>query len=138
MVNCWKNVNCLKYVHEKAINHSFEDMINAAACCGHLEGLQYVLNRYSPNVAIMSTACNYATVNGHLCCLKFLHAKGGLLEKYTSYLAARHGQLECLIYLHNNKCPRNTYTCQEAVIHGHLDCLQYLHETGCKLSAWSN
>ena len=147
-----KNVNCLKYALEQHFHYikikgvdsdhyvQYENIMIAAACCGHLEGLLYVVEHHlqplidpsSSTIShILTKSCVYAAENGHLCCLKFLHAKGGLLTKTTANAVAGNGHLECLRYLHENNCPWDTDTCSMAVKNGHLGCLRYLHENGC-------
>ena len=143
-----KNINCLKYAQEQCqlfinlydncpnrlFQSSNQNLIIAAAHCGYLEGLLYIVEHWSTSPidsTILSKACDCAAINGHLCCLKYLHEKGGLLTEMTANRAAEHGQLECLRYLHENGCPwNNAIQCGVLVSSGHFDCLQYLHENG--------
>ena len=142
-----KNVNCLKYALEQHLKDvdsdhfiQYENILITAACCGYLEGLLYIVeHRLRPLIYplsseisyILTKSCYYAAENGHLCCLKYLHEKGGLLTESTANAAVEHGHLECLRYLHENNCPWNADLCCLATKNGHLGCLRYLHENGC-------
>ena len=148
-----KNVNCLKYARDqysynnkknvdqdRFIQYSYEIIMIFAACCGHLEGLIYVLEQHpQTHVKHRSTtiyrSCIYAAENGHLYCLKFLHAKGSILTTNIATMAAGNGHLGCLRYLHENNCPWNADTCCAAATNGHLACLRFLHENNCPWNA---
>ena len=127
--------------HEKyRIDDEFFNHTNMGhwSAMGDLEGLKYAHKNGRP---WDTWTCAYAALNGHLECLKWLHApdgdplaelrRGCPWDKWTCAYAAGNGHLDCLKYLHEQGCPWDEWTCACAALNGHLDCLKWLHEQGC-------
>jgi hypothetical protein len=92
---------------------------------GHLEVLQYLTEIGYKFTSIMFY---YASLNGHLDCIKYLYE----LKCYcacaanTCSASAQHGHLNTLIWIHENSCHWDTYTSYYATRNGHIKCLEYL------------
>jgi hypothetical protein len=54
---------------------------------------------------------DFAALNGHLDCLKFLHNQEQLWDVHTCEFAALNGHLDCLQYAHTHGYPWNERTC---------------------------
>ena len=78
-----------------------------------------------------SSACSWASREGHLEVLKYAHENGCPWNSWTCSSAARRGHLEVLKYAHENGCPWDELTCSRAARGGHLNVLKHLHENGC-------
>ena len=94
---------------------------------GNLEMLKYCIANECPNDEY---ACAFATSNGQLECLKYLHEEvKAPWSSNTAVAAAYHGQLHTLEYLFERKYDKyHIYECTEAAKQGHLHCLKFLHE----------
>jgi hypothetical protein len=73
----------------------------------------------------------FASINGHLDCIKYAHKNGCPWSLYTTSNAAYYGHLNCIKYAHENGCLWHKDTTSNAARNGHLDCLKYSHENGC-------
>jgi len=102
--------------------------IDAAAYHGNLEMVKYCVANECP---IVGYACEYAALNGHLECLKYLREEvKAPWGSTTACWAAKYGHLHILEYLFERKFDEyDHWACQWAAENGHLDCLKYLHET---------
>lgn len=100
----------------------------AAAECGRLATLQYLLARGCPRDQWL---CADACRGGHLETLRWLHAQGGVLSLEVSSYAAKYGDVDLLRWLHANNAPWSAAACSMAAASGSLQKLQFLRAHGC-------
>jgi hypothetical protein len=123
---------CCKYIQEFKVSGIWN--INTtlfASMNGHLDCIKYARKNGCPWSSY--TTAN-AACHGHLDCLKYAHENGCSWNIGTTSKASYYGQLDCLKYAHENGCPWHEQTTLYAASHGHLDCIKYALENGCPLN----
>jgi len=112
------------------INH--DEPFRAAAECGHLKLVKYLVYLGSDVRARGDYAIYWAVFNGHLDIVKYLVKKGADVSSKNNIavrIAALHGHLEIVQYLVENGADihvSNEYALLMASESGHLDVVQYL------------
>lgn len=104
-----QNIDLLEYVHETMEVELFCDwqsIVEEAAEIGFLEGLKY-LKEHSESEwedVDQEVACTLAAANGHLQCLKYLHANEFAWDANVCNSAYKNGHMECFEFARSKGC----------------------------------
>ncbi|OWY95634.1 hypothetical protein PHMEG_00034310, partial [Phytophthora megakarya] len=106
-----------------------ESCLMVAAFHGQLETMKWLFNQKLFDERCLEKAAWYASRNGDMMMIKWLHNHAKLT--YVMSEAARNGHLEMVQWIYENVETDTSFAMEEAARNGHLDVLRWLHQRKC-------